>query len=526
MRACDGFFEWLGEHMGVSYGDIEVAEGRLVGLPQHSDVLPNEAALRTRLAGEIEMPAPLASAAMDTVTEARMAIRLAQLGGIGIIHRNMSVSQQAAAVAEVKHSQSGGIIASPIVAHPYETLEQVIKRHHEYGSKFHTFPVVEDDGTFVGLLTARDFNFCSDPLRLVQDEMLTYGNVDRYRPPLTTAAVGISVDEAYVIMQRKRLGTLPLVDTRRRLAGLAIHRDIQRAREKSGIEAIDAQGRLLVGGAIGVGRRSIRRAEALVKKKVDVLVIDTAHGDTFGKTARGDFHGVIETLEELAMRFPHVSRIAGNISEPDAAERLIQAGASALKVGQSLGGTCSTGMMSGIAPAQARAIHRCARVADEYGIPVGADGGIKCPADIVVALICGARWVMIGTLFAGTDESPGKKFWKLNRATGVEEPYKYHRGMGSAAAMAAGSADRYGQQGVEGVARVAEGVEGDVPYRGALADTVSECVGGLRSAMGYSGVRTIEELREKGKLQLRSARSMEEIRPHGLIVTRGVTAVE
>ncbi len=507
MRACGSLFEKLTKHIGISFGDvIDPQQCRGVVIASRSGVLPKDALLETRITKNITIPSPFIASPMDTVTEAPMAIALAQLGGVGVIHRNLSVEEQARQVAAVKHHIHGGLIDRPVTAHPDETIGMLIERHYEYGAKFHTFPVVEHDGTLVGLITGREIKFAGDPQTRVRDTMITYSSTDRYRLPLTTAPEGTTLDEAYVLMCRRGISTLPLVDAARRLKGLCVHRDIQEARNRRGRFAVDARGQLRVGAAVGTGEQGLHRADALARRNVDFIVVDSAHGHA---------ESVLSTVQALYDRFPGLDIVAGNVATAEGTLDLIEAGASAVKIGQGLGGTCTTGIMTGVAPAQLTALYEAAKVADAYGVPLWSDGGVRIPADVAVALIAGARAVMIGTLFAGTDEAPGEKV-----LIGDKE-FKKHRGMGSTGAMHAGGSERYRQTGIDEHERVAEGVEGRVPYRGSVRKVVSLFAGGLRNTMGYVGARTIEELREKGVLQLRPAGSIVETLPHDMEVTEG-----
>lgn len=461
-------------------------------IPAASDVLPKDADVTTRLTRNINLNIPLLSAGMDTVTEARMAIAMAREGGIGVIHKNMPIERQAVEVDKVKRSEHG-VITDPFYLSPGHVIRDalaVMEKYHISG-----VPIIEDDGRLVGIITNRDLRFEEDYSRLIADVMTK----DR----LITAPVGTTLEEAKQILAHYRIEKLPLVDDQFRLRGLITIKDIQKARKYPN-SAKDARGRLLVAAALGVGGRGgMERAEALVGAGVDVLVVDTAHGHS---------RNVIEFTRQVRAAFPAVDVIAGNVATPEAVHALIEAGADAVKVGIGPGSICTTRVIAGIGVPQLTAIYECAREADRHGVPIVADGGIKYSGDVTKALAAGARSVMMGSLFAGTEESPGDTEIFQGRS------FKVYRGMGSLGAMKDGSDDRYFQEGMEKL--VPEGVEGRVPYRGPLSDTVYQIIGGLRAGMGYCGVRTIEELRQRTRFIRITAAGLRESHPHEVQITK------
>ncbi len=480
----------------VSWEDKFVGEGLtfddVLLVPARSEVLPRDTDVSTWFSRRIRLNVPLVSAGMDTVTESRMAIAIAREGGIGVIHKNMSIERQAAEVDKVKRSEHG-VITDPFYLSPRHTIRDALalmERYHISG-----VPVVEESGRLVGILTNRDVRFEEDHDRPIGEVMT--------RERLITAPVGTTLEEAKRILARHRIEKLPLVDEHFRLRGLITIKDIEKARKYPN-SAKDARGRLLVAAAVGVGRDAMERAEALVAAGVDALVIDTAHGHS---------RNVIETTRRLREAFPDVDLVAGNVATAEAAEALIEAGADAVKVGVGPGSICTTRVIAGIGVPQLTAILECARAADRHGVPVIADGGIKYSGDITKALAAGAHSVMIGSLFAGTEESPGEMEIYQGRS------FKVYRGMGSLGAMREGSGDRYFQeQGAEKF--VPEGVEGRVPYRGPLSDTVFQLVGGLRAGMGYCGVRTIEELRRNARFMRITPAGLRESHPHDVQITK------
>lgn len=474
--------EFVGE--GLTFDDVLL-------LPGKSEVLPKDTDVSTYLTRNIKLNIPLLSAGMDTVTEARMAIAMAREGGIGIIHKNMSIEKQALEVDKVKRSEHG-VITDPFFLSPNNTVSdalELMERYHISG-----VPITDENGKLVGIITNRDIRFERDITKKI-DEVMTKEN-------LVTAKIGISMDEALEIMKKHKIEKLPLVDDNYKLAGLITIKDIEKSIEYPN-SAKDSAGRLLAGAAVGVTSDMMDRVDALVKAKVDVIVIDTAHGHS---------KGVIESVIKIKRKYPDLQVIAGNVATAEATVDLIRAGADAVKVGIGPGSICTTRVVTGVGVPQITAIINCAKAAKVYGVPIIADGGIKYSGDITKALAAGASTVMIGSLFAGTDESPGEEILFEGRR------YKEYRGMGSAVAMEAGSKDRYFQEDVKKF--VPEGVEGRVHYRGPLGDVVYQLIGGLRSGMGYVGARNIEELQEKARFIKITNASLIESHPHDIYITK------
>ncbi|MGB2578691.1 IMP dehydrogenase [Elusimicrobium simillimum] len=460
-------------------------------IPQHSEVLPKDVKLQTNLTKKIKLNIPLVSAGMDTVTESKMAIAIAREGGIGIIHKNMSIAAQTAEVDRVKRSDNG-VIYDPFSLSPSNTLADAKELTARY--KISGVPIVDAKGKLVGIITNRDMRFETDNAKLIS-KIMTKTN-------LVTAKVGTSLKEAKEILRGKKIEKLPLVDAKGILKGLITIKDIEKGVLYPN-SAKDEKGRLLVGAAIGITKDVLARAESLLNANVDVLVLDTAHGHS---------KGVVEALSKLKKTFPEAQIIAGNVATAAAAEDLIKAGADAVKVGIGPGAICTTRVIAGIGMPQVTAIYDCAQVGAKYGVPVIADGGIKFSGDIAKAIAAGASVCMMGSLFAGTNESPGENIIYNGRA------FKAYRGMGSAGAMCSGSSDRYFQEGSKKL--VPEGVEGRVPYRGAVADVVYQLVGGLRAAMGYCGVKTIDELIKNGKFVKITSAGLKESHPHDIFITK------
>ncbi len=462
-------------------------------LPGYSEVLPSEIDLSTEIAPGIRLNIPILSAAMDTVTEARMAIALAREGGLGVIHRNLTVEDQAAEVDKVKRSESG-MIVDPITLPPTATVADAERIMSTY--RISGVPITEEDGRLVGILTNRDIRFVeeSDFGRPVSEYMTSRN--------LITAPFGTTLEEAKRILQEHRIEKLPLVDEQGYLKGLITVKDIQKKRQYP-LAATDELNRLLVGAAIGAGPRALERAEALVRAGADVLVVDTAHGHS---------KNVIETVRRLRGLFPQVPVIAGNVATPEGVLALIEAGATTVKVGVGAGSICTTRVISGVGVPQVTAIWECARAARPYNVPIIADGGIKYSGDIVKALAAGASAVMLGSLLAGLDESPGEIVLYQG------ERFKNYRGMGSLSAMKGPGRDRYAQ-GAEGKL-VPEGVEGYIPYKGRLHDFVFQLTGGVRSGMGYVGARSIGELWEKARFRRITHAGLIESHPHGVLITK------
>ncbi len=472
---------------GLTFDDVLL-------IPASSEVLPKDVDIKTRLTEKIFINIPIIAAAMDTVTEARTAIAMAQEGGLGIIHKNWSPKRQAEEVARVKKFESG-VVNDPITVEPGFTLAHVKELSANTGVS--GFPVTEGR-KLVGIITHRDLQFETDLDRKVSDVMTPMSR-------MTTASLGVSFSDAKSMLHDRRIEKLPLIDFDGNLVGLMTIRDMETA-EIHPRAAKDSEGRLLVGAAVGVGESEMLRADALITAGVDVLVIDTAHGHSIG---------VVEMVAEMRKKYPDLQIIAGNIATGDAAKALIKAGASAVKVGVGPGSICTTRIVAGCGVPQITAISNVAEVARRKGIPVIADGGIKFSGDAVKALAAGADVVMIGSLFGGTDESPGEKVLYQGRS------YKVYRGMGSIGAMKKGSKDRYFQGDVDDSKKlVPEGIEGRVPYRGRLRDVLYQLIGGLRSGMGYVGCETIAKLSTESKFVRITAAGLRESHVHGVIITK------
>ena len=471
---------------GLTFDDVLLVPGK-------SLVHPRKVETRTRLTRKIKLNIPIVSAAMDTVTEAGLAIALARQGGIGIIHKNLSVMEQADHVDRVKRSESG-MIANPITLSPDQLVRDAKSLMKKFGIS--GLPVTKN-GVLVGILTSRDLRFIErDDLRV--SEVMTSEN-------LITAKVGITLERAKKILHENRIEKLPVVDGRRRLRGLITYKDIQK-RQDYPDSCKDAAGRLRVGAAVGTGGDVLKRVDALIEARVDVIVVDTAHAHS---------KGALDTVAKLRKRHRDLQIIAGNIATGEAARDLIRLGVDAVKVGMGPSAICTTRVIAGIGVPQLTAIMDCAAAASRAGVPVIADGGIKYSGDIVKAIAAGADCVMIGSLFAGTDESPGEIVYFEGKS------YKIYRGMGSIEAMKRGSSDRYFQDGVEEESKlVAEGIEGRVSYKGSLASNVFQLMGGLRAGMGYCGVAGIEELKRRGRFIRITAAGLRESHPHDIIITK------
>ena len=470
---------------GMTFDDILL-------IPAYSEVMPAQVNTQTRLTQTIRLNIPILSAAMDTVTEARMAIAMAREGGIGIIHRNMSLKEQAAEVDKVKRSEAG-MIVDPITLPPTATLaeaEAIMAHYHISG-----VPIVKEDGRLVGILTNRDVRFAEDPSRPVHEFMTS--------EDLITAPVGTTIEEVKRTLQKHRIEKLPLVDDNGILRGLITVKDIQKKLDYPNA-ATDERGRLLAGAAVGVGEDLEDRVQALVDAGVDVVVIDTAHGHS---------RGVLRAIERIKAVTPDLPVIAGNVVTAEGTRDLIATGADAIKVGVGAGSICTTRVIAGVGMPQVTAVAICATEAGKHDIPVIADGGIRYSGDIVKALAAGAETVMLGSLLAGLDEAPGEIVIFEGR------PYKEYRGMGSLGAMQGYGRDRYAS-GQGGGKLVPEGVEGRVPYKGRLPDYLYQLVGGIRSGMGYVGAANLQELREKARFVRITQASLIESHPHDIVVTK------
>lgn len=471
---------------GLTFNDVLLVPGK-------SEVHPREADLSTRLTKRIRLNIPLVSAAMDTVTEARLAIAIAQEGGIGIVHKNLSIEDQAEEVEKVKRSESG-MIVDPLTMPPDSRVSEALDMMRKY--RISGVPVVDGARRLVGILTNRDLRFEKRVDRPISDVMTTKG--------LVTAPLGISLEEAQEILQEHRIEKLPVVDGQGVLKGLITVKDIEKKIQYPNA-CKDDLGRLRAGAAIGIGADSNDRFQALVDRGVDLVVIDTAHGHS---------RDVLTALERFKARSESVELVAGNIATAEAAKDLISAGADAIKVGMGPSAICTTRVIAGVGIPQVTAIMDCAEVAQAHDVPLIADGGVTQSGDIVKAIAAGANAVMIGYLFAGTDESPGETVIYQGRT------FKVYRGMGSLGAMQRGSKDRYFQEEAESNKLVPEGIEGQVPYKGSLSGFIYQLVGGLRSGMGYCGTRTIDDLRHNGRFVRITSAGIRESHAHDIAITK------
>ena len=469
---------------GLTFDDVLL-------VPAKSDITPNKVKLSTTLAGNLHLNTPIMTAAMDTVTESRMAIAIAREGGIGIIHKNMTIEKQCEEVDKVKRSENG------VIVNPFSlTADHFVYDANDLMAKYKIsgVPIVDKKGKLVGILTNRDLRFLTD-FNIKISEVMTKEN-------LVTAEVGTTLEQAQKILMKHKIEKLPLVDDKGNLKGLITIKDIEKAVQYPN-SARDNNGRLVCGAAIGVTADVLERAAALVEAQVDVLVLDSAHGHSAN---------ILNCLRKVKEAFPHIPVIAGNIATAEAAEDLIKAGADALKVGIGPGSICTTRVVAGIGVPQITAVYDVACVASKHNIPVIADGGIKYSGDIVKALAAGANVVMLGSLLAGCDEAPGGTEIYQGRS------FKVYRGMGSLGAMACGSKDRYFQEDAKKL--VPEGVEGRVPYKGMLSETIYQLVGGIRSGMGYCGCENIPDLQANGKFVKITGAGLKESHPHDIYITK------
>ena len=468
---------------GITFDDVLL-------VPAYSEVTPNMIDLTTYLTKKIKLNIPMMSAGMDTVTEHRMAIAMARQGGIGIIHKNMSIEAQAEEVDKVKRSENG-VITDPCFLSPDHTLADAEDLMHNF--RISGVPITEN-GKLVGIITNRDLKFETDYTKKIKESMTSEG--------LITAPEGITLDEAKKILAKARKDKLPIVDTDFHLKGLITIKDIEK-QIKYPLSAKDDQGRLLCGAAVGITANMMDRIDALVKSHVDVIVVDSAHGHSLN---------ILNAVKKIKAAYPDLQVIAGNVATGEATRSLIEAGADAVKVGIGPGSICTTRVVAGIGVPQITAVMDAFAVAKEYGIPIIADGGIKYSGDMTKALAAGGNVCMMGSMFAGCDEAPGT--FELYQG----RKYKVYRGMGSLAAMENGSKDRYFQEGAKKL--VPEGVEGRVAYKGSLEDTVFQLIGGIRSGMGYCGCPTIPELQERGRFVKITAASLKESHPHDIHITK------
>lgn len=468
---------------GITFDDVLL-------VPAYSEVIPNEVNLETKLTNKIQLNIPLMSASMDTVTEYRMAIAMARQGGIGIIHKNMSIEQQAEEVDKVKRSENG-VITDPF----FLSQDHTIRDAEELMAKFRISGVpITENGRLVGIITNRDLKFETDFSKKIKESMTSEN--------LVTAREGISLDEAKEILRKSRKEKLPIVDENFNLKGLITIKDIEK-NIKYPDAAKDSHGRLLCGAAVGATPDILTRVDELVKAHVDCIVVDTAHGHSAN---------VIRTFRMVKEKYPDLQVIAGNVATASATRALIESGVDAVKVGIGPGSICTTRVVAGIGVPQITAVMNCYEEAAKHNIPIIADGGIKYSGDITKAIAAGANVVMLGSILAGCDESPGA--FELYQG----RKYKVYRGMGSIAAMENGSKDRYFQENAKKL--VPEGVEGRVAYKGTVEDTIFQLIGGLRSGMGYCGAPTIQDLKEKGEFVKISAASLKESHPHDIHITK------
>jgi IMP dehydrogenase len=477
--------KFLGE--AITFDDVLL-------VPKKSSVLPRDVDVTTKLSRNIILNIPLVSAAMDTVTESKTAIALAREGGIGIIHKNMSIEEQAAQVDHVKRSESG-MILDPITMRLDQTVGDALLLMSKY--QISGIPIVDAVGKLIGIVTNRDLRF--EPNRQLKvSKLMTSRN-------LITAPLGTTIEKAELLLQKYRIEKLPVVDKTNKLRGLFTFKDIQKKKHHPNA-CKDKHGRLRVGAAVGVTVDTIDRVRALVKAGVDVVIIDTAHGHS---------RGVIEMVKRVKKEFGNLELIAGNVGTAEGTRDLIKAGVDAVKIGIGPGSICTTRIIAGVGVPQVTAIYECAKIAARSKIPLIADGGIKQTGDIAKAIAAGADSVMIGGLFAGVDESPGEKVLYEGRS------YKIYRGMGSIESMKKGSSDRYFQDAEEGLPKlVPEGIEGRVPYKGELVDTVLQMIGGLRAAMGYCGCKNIDEMKIKTQFIKMSEAGLRESHPHDISITK------
>ena len=472
---------------GLTFDDVLL-------VPAKSEIVPREVTTETYLTDDIKLNIPILSAGMDTVTEASLAIAIAREGGLGVIHKNMSVKQQAEEVDRVKRSESG-VIVDPFYLYPDNLISEAEELMSNY--RISGVPIVNEELKLVGIITNRDLRFIQDYQHPISDFMTS--------EDLITAPVGTTLEEAKKVLQKYKIEKLPIVDEEGVLKGLITIKDIEKARQFPNA-AKDKQGRLRVAAAVGISGDTDERVRALVEAEVDVIVIDTAHGHS---------SGVIETVEKIKNKYPDLTLIAGNVATPEATEDLIKAGADVVKVGVGPGSICTTRVVAGVGVPQITAVYDCAKKAEEYGKTVIADGGIKYSGDIVKALAAGANTVMIGSLLAGTKEAPGELEIYKGRS------FKVYRGMGSVGAMKEGSKDRYFQEEKEDADKmVPEGIEGRVPFKGPLNDTVYQLIGGIKSGMGYCGTKTINDLQVNSKFVQITSAGLRESHPHDITITK------
>lgn len=468
---------------GITFDDVLL-------IPGYSEVMPSDVDVSTWLTRNIRLEVPIMSAGMDTVTESKMAIAMAREGGIGIIHKNMPIEEQAKMVDRVKRSEHG-VITDPFYLSPDDKIKDALAIMEHY----HISGVPITQGRkLVGIITNRDIRFETDFEQPIRNVMTSEG--------LVTAPVGTSIQKAMEILRKHKIEKLPLVDEDFNLMGLITIKDIEKT-SKYPNAAKDRRGRLLAGAAVGTAKDTMERVEALIIAGVDVIIVDTAHGHSLG---------VIKMVKKIKQKFPEIDLIAGNVATAEATEELIKAGADAVKVGIGPGSICTTRVVAGIGVPQITAVYECSQLAKKYGVPIIADGGIKYSGDIAKAIAAGADSVMLGNLLAGTDEAPGETVILQGRS------YKIYRGMGSMGAMTQGSSDRYFQEDAKKL--VPEGIEGRVPYKGSVADTIFQLVGGLRAGMGYCGAKNIKEMQTKTRFVKITNAGLIESHPHDIYITK------
>lgn len=480
-----------GEGVALTFDDVRLRTG-------YSEVMPDDVDIESRFSRNVGLKIPIVSAAMDTVTEHGLAIELAKLGGIGVIHKSLSIDDQAFHVARVKHNLNG-LIERPICVYEDEKISSILSRRDSKGYGFHSFPVLNREGNLVGILTRNDFEFCDSGSSPVREIMST---------DLLTAPKQTTIDEAYELMKKGKKKVLPLIGMSGEIEGMFVFSDVKRIKTRSAeTYNVDDEGHLYVAAAVGVGEESLERVAGLLEKNVDVVVIDTAHGDT---------KSVLDTLKEIKRNYGDLDVVAGNISVGYSAKRLAEAGADGIKIGQGPGSICTTRVIAGIGRPQVSAIYDCVKETEGYEIPICADGGLRNSGDIPIAIGAGAHSVMMGSMLAGTEESPGETIFIRG------SQWKMYRGMGSVGAMIANrsSRERYLQGDGDKNQMIPEGVEGLVPYRGRLEDVILQYIGGLRRGMGYVGAASIEELREKGEFDRVTAAGFSESHPHDIEITK------
>ena len=479
------------EGLALTFNDVRLRT-------DYAEIMPDDVDIKSRFSRNVGLKIPIVSAAMDTVTEYALAIELAKLGGIGVIHRSLSLEDQVFHVARVKHHLNG-LIEKPICVNQDEKISSVLSKRESKGYKFHSFPVLNENRRLVGIVTGNDFEFCEDSSLNIREIMTA---------ELLTAPEGTSIDDAYRLMCKEKKKILPLINENGNISGMYVFSDVRRIKTRSAeTYNVDARGQLRVAAAVGVGKEALERVSRLFDKNVDVIVIDTAHGDS---------KAVIDTLKKIKRDYS-LDVVVGNISIGDSAKRLADAGADGIKVGQGPGSICTTRVIAGIGRPQVSAIYDCVKSIEGYNVPICADGGLRNSGDIPVAIGAGAHSVMVGSMLAGTEEAPGEIVY----FEGLQ--WKNYRGMGSIGAMekSISSRERYQQKQTGKNQLIPEGVEGRVLYKGKLADILFQYIGGLRRGMGYAGAASIEELREKGDFDRITSAGFSESHPHDIEIIRG-----